>query len=129
MIKRNIMVVVVLLSSCGTPFLTLPGGSLRGEVTEVESFSFAARYQLLQLETRPASPYSVYLRVIVRDGNLYIDAAQHRRWHRYIQEDSRVRIKLGDHIYTALAEKVSSPEEVSGFIKGRTIYRLVPSKW
>ncbi len=125
--KRIFLVIVVLLSGCATPFLTLPGGALRGPESEVESFEFAAQYRLLQLETRPANPYSVYLRVIVRDGNLYVDATHRRRWHRHIEEDNRVRIKLAGNVYKAVAEKVISPEEVAGFIKGRTIYRIVPS--
>ena len=124
--KRNLMVIVLLLGGCATPFLTVPGGALRGQESEVESFEFAAQYRLLQLETRPSNPYSVYLRVIVRDGHLYIDAAQRRRWHRYIQADNRVRIKLGENIYNAVAEKVSTPEEAPGFISGRTIYKIVP---
>ena len=126
LMKRNLMVLVLLLGGCATPFLTVPGGALRGQESEAESFEFAAEYRLLQLETRPSNPYSVYLRVIVRDGHLYIDAAQRRRWHRYIQADNRVRIKIGDNIYKAVAEKVKPLEEAAGFISGRTIYRIVP---
>ena len=33
-----------------------------------------------KLETRPADPYSVHLNYFVRDGDLFIDPAEGRRW-------------------------------------------------
>ena len=110
--------------ACSKPFLTFPGQALQGIESEAASWEFARQFTILQLETRPEDPYSVYLQVIVKNGQLYIDAASQRRWHDHIKQNPAVRIKLGDFIYPASAIQVTAPEELQGFISGRTIYRL-----
>lgn len=114
-----------LMAGCSTPFLTLPGKSLQGVEENAASWEFASQYKIMQLETRPLNPYSVYHRVLLKNNNLYLDAAEHRRWHEYIKQDPNVRVKLGDKIYKARAEVVTDPAELQGFLKGRTIYRLI----
>ena len=93
---------------------------------QTASFAFARDFSLLTLEVRPERPYSVYLRVVMRDDELYIDAAQRRRWHTYLKANPKVRIRLGDVIYPATAVRVDDPEVINQFLAGRTIYRLVP---
>lgn len=121
-----VLLLVVLISGCQTAFLTIPGGELRGQEVHVSSFSFAGEFVLLQLEVRPVRPYSVWLRVVMNEGNLYVDAAKVRRWHRYLADDPNVRIKLGDKVYPATATPVTDLELLGNFIRGRTIYRLIP---
>lgn len=116
------------LAACQTPFLTFSGGGLQGAVVEVDSFAFAKEYRLLMLEVRPAQPYSVLLRVVMRGDQLYIDAAKRRRWHKYLQEDSTVRIKLGEQIYPAQAVVEQDPAILQQFLPGRVIYRILPRK-
>ena len=115
------------LSGCQNPVLVFAGGSLEGEMGETDSWIFAKEYKLMQLETRPDNPYSVYLRVTVIDDDLYLDAAPRRRWHQHIQQDNRVRIKIGDFIYRARTVLVSDPAIISSFLPGRTIYRIEPA--
>ena len=117
---------VVALSACQTPVFLFSGSTLTGEERTVDSFAFAKAYRLLAMEVRPADPYSVNLRVVMRQDQLYIDAAERRRWHKYLKEDPRVRVKLGDHVYPATAVVVEDSELTSQFLKGRTIYRIVP---
>jgi len=128
MVLRQVLATAAFLAvaGCQTPFLTFSGGALRGQVAVSDTFSFASQYRLLQLEVRPQNPYSVNLRVVMRDGNLYIDAAQRRRWHGHIKEDPQVRVKLGSMVYPARAIRVSDPEVTEQFARGRTIYQLVP---
>jgi|GEM_PF-398637 len=114
------------LSGCQSPFLVFAGGELRATESSTESFAFAAEHKLLTLETRPERPYSVLLRVTVIDDNLYIDAAQKRRWHTFIKADPRVRIKLGKNIYLATAREIEDELIRDRFLSGRTIYRLEP---
>lgn len=117
--------IVLLLGACGGPFLVFPGGELSGEVVEepVEDWSFAdARF--MELETRPADPYSVQLNYFVRDGELFIDPAEGRRWLEHIRADPRVRVRFGDRIYPAVAVLVGGPGEVEGFDPDRFVYRL-----
>lgn len=124
--QGTIVLALLLLSGCQTPFLLFSGRELQGPVVSARSFDFAAEHRLLILEVRPRDPYSVILRVVMRDGELYVDAAESRRWHTHLKDDPRVRVKLGDTIYPAVVVKIDNPDSIGGFIKGRTIYRLVP---
>ncbi len=120
--------VIAGVAACQTPFLIFSGGVLLGPVTDTDSFSFAAQHRVLELEVRPENPYSVILRVAMRDGQLYIDAADRRRWHRYLKQNPNVRVKLGGSVYLATAVRVDDPEITKQFLAGRTIYQLVPRR-
>ena len=115
----------LLLLGCGGPFLVFPGGGLRGEiVTEpVTDWSFADDL-FVDLETRLDDPYSVELNYVVRDGVLYIDPAEGRRWLDHIRADPRVRVRFGNRIYPASAILVGEPGELEGFPVDRFVYRL-----
>ncbi len=112
---------------CGGPMLVFPGGGLSGEVaTEpVEDWSFVTD-AFVDLETRPGDPYSVELNYIVRDGKLYIDPAEGKRWFDHIKQDPRVRVRFGRTIYPLTAVLVGLPGELEGFDADRFIYRLDP---
>lgn len=116
------------VAGCQTPFLLFSGGALTGPEVEIESFEIAADYKLLKLEVRPEDPYSVVLRVVMHDGSLYIDAADHRRWHSYLQQNPDVRIKLGDSVYPARVIEIDDPDIIARHLQGRTIYRVVPRR-
>lgn len=121
-----VLLLILLLSGCRTAFLTIPGGELRGEEVRVSSFSFAVEFSILQLEVRPENPYSVRLRVLMNEGNLYIDAAKSRRWHRFLAADPNVRVKLGSKVYPASVTLITDAALLLNFIRGRSIYRLDP---
>lgn len=116
-----------LLCACQTPVLTLPGKQLKGIEATTSNFAFAARYKLLKLEVNPEKPYSVILRCTVLDGELYVDAAASRKWATLLESDRRVRVKLGNTIYGAVAKTVTDPIITGRFLEGRTIYRLHPN--
>jgi hypothetical protein len=122
-----VLLAVTVSFGCGGPFLMIPGGELSGEVvTEpVTDWSFVTD-TFVDLETRPDDPYSVELNYIVRDGQLYIDPAEGRRWLEYIREDPRVRVRFGGRIYLLEAVLVGRPGELEGFDPDRFIYRLDP---
>ena len=113
------------LVGCGGPIFMIPGGALRGDVeaTAVEDWSFVDD-RWVDLEVRPSDPYSVELNYTVRDGKLYIDPAEGRRWLDYIREDPRVRVRFGGRVYAATAVLVEDPAELEGFPSDRIIYRL-----
>jgi len=98
---------------------------MRGEVIEapVEDWSFADNW-FVELETRPADPYSVQLNYVVKDGQLYIDPAEGRQWLDHIREDPRVRVRFGGKIYPATAVLAGQPGELEGFPPDRFIYRI-----
>ena len=118
---------VSLLLGCGGPMLIFPGGALSGEVVEqpVENWSFVDS-SFVDLEVRPSDPYSVELNYVVRDGKLYIDPAEGRKWLDYIREDPRVRVRFDGKVYPLRAVLVGKPGELDGFDSDRFIYRLDP---
>lgn len=111
--------------ACGGPFLAIPGGALTGEVHEapVTDWSFADDH-FVDLEVRPADPYSVELNYVVRDGKLYIDPAEGRTWFDYLQADPEVRVRFGSTVYPVTAVLVGKPGELEGFDADRYVYRL-----
>ena len=82
--------------------------------------------RFVDLETRPEQPYSVVLNYVVRDGRLFIDPAEGRRWLDYIRADPRVRVRFGGKIYPLKAVLAGRPGELEGFPEDRFIYRLDP---
>ena len=118
---------VLAFVACGGPFLIVPGGELRGEVVvqPVRDWSFVDA-MFVDLEVRPEKPYSVELNYVVRDGQLYIDPAEGRRWFDYLRADDRVRVRFGSEIYLLRAVLVGRPGELEGFDPDRFIYRLDP---
>ena len=130
MSRRRSLVLAVgsaLLLGCGGPFLVVPGGALRGTVvTEpVADWSFVTD-SFVDLETRPDDPYSVELNYFVKDGKLYIDPAEGRRWLDYMRADPRVRVRFEGRVYPLKAVLVGGPGEVEGFDEDRFVYRLDP---
>ncbi len=130
MIPRGCVLIAILLATtlaCGGPFLIFPGGELSGEVvTEpIEDWSFLSD-RFIDLETRPDDPYSVQLNYVVRDGRLYVDPAEGRRWLEHIRADPRVRARFSGKIYPLNAVLVGRPGELEGFDQDRFIYRLDP---
>ncbi len=123
------LALVALLPSlgCGGPFLVIPGGELSGEVVSepVTDWSFVTD-RFIDLETRPDDPYSVELNYFVRNGLLYIDPAEGRKWLEHIRADPRVRARFGDRIYSLEAVLVGRPGELEGFDVDRFVYRLDP---
>lgn len=131
-IKRTAVSVLALLgallaSACGGPFLVFPGGELSGEVvTEpVDDWGFVED-RFVDLETRPDDPYSVELNYVVKDGKLYVDPAEGRRWLEHIRADPRVRVRFSGKIYPLRAVLVGRPGELDGFDPERFVYRLDP---
>ena len=111
--------------ACGGPMMVFPGGELRGEVVTqpVKDWSFVDD-RFVDLEVRPSDPYSVELNYFVKDGQLYIDPAEGRRWLDYIREDPRVRVRFDGKIYPAEAVLAGKPGELEGFDADRFVYRI-----
>ena len=78
----------------------------------------------LDLETDPADPYSVRINFVFRDGDLYIDPAEDRRWYGKLLADPSVRVRIDGRIYRARAVPVSDPDELRGFDPDRRPHRL-----
>jgi len=124
---RLVVPCALALAACGGPFLVFPGGALSGEVVEepVRDWSFVDD-RFVDLETRPDDPYSVELNYVVRDGRLYLDPAEGRRWLDHLRADPRVRVRFDGKVYPLRAVLVGRPGEIEGFPEDRFVYRLDP---
>ncbi len=105
------------LVACEGPLPFMAGGKLSGVVTEVpEIWQLEENSAVAQLETRPENPYSINLTYVQLDGVFYIYAGDTRtNWVQHIEQDARVRIRVGDAIYPALATRVSDSAELGKF--------------
>ena len=57
----------------------------------------------IQLETRPADPYSVNIWVIALGEHLYVHAGANRsEWVEHMEADPNVRLRVGDSIYECI---------------------------
>lgn len=127
---RLLLLAGVLLCSvgCNGPMAWMPGGALVGpEQTTQTWMTAAAGAETLELETRPEDPYSVRIGFVLRDGDLYIDPAEERRWYAYLVEDSAVRVRFADVIYRAEVVEVTDVSELAGFDGTRHVFRLEPA--
>ena len=72
--------ILVLYLNRSDPFGTIPGKRLRGEeVTEpIDDWSFAQQYRRVNVEVRPADPYSVNAGYFVHERELYISSSKSR---------------------------------------------------
>lgn len=80
----------------------------------------------VDVEFRPDDPYSVELNYFVKDGRLYVDPADGRKWLEYLRADPRVRVRFGNSIYERTAVLVEDEAELEGFDPTRFVYRLDP---
>jgi len=111
------LVALVTAAGCGRPFVLLPGGALEGKPAAVpESWAFTDAVETVQLETRPADPYSVNIWVIAMDPNLYVHAGANRSaWVEHIEADPNVRLRVDDSIYALQAARVEGQDEFDRF--------------
>lgn len=102
---------------CGGPVGPFAGGRLTGTVvrTAVADWSFANEYELIQVETRPADPYSVNVHYYVVDQRLYVEGDPNRRlsrWRTYLRQNPDLRVRFGDRVYEVTAVEVTDEDEI-----------------
>lgn len=110
-------ILVAWISACGSPFLLLPGGALAGQTADLPGdWSFTDAVDTVQLETRPADPYSVNIWVVAQDESLYLHAGTNRsEWVENIEADPNVRLRVDESIYELAAARVEDQEEFDRF--------------
>lgn len=104
------------LLGCG-PTLLIPGGELSGPVEALpEDWTFSDEVSTIQLETRPADPYSVNIWAVGIGNRLYVHAGANRsRWVENILADPRVRVRVAGKLYLLTAVRVEGPAEFATF--------------
>jgi len=118
--KSNLLFALLLtaaIAGCGRPILLLPGDALEGPtVATPDDWSFTKAIDTVQLETRPADPYSVNIWVIAMGESLYVHAGANRSaWVENIEADPNVRMRIANSIYDLTASRVVEQAEFDRF--------------
>jgi hypothetical protein len=105
------------LAACNGPFLLTPGGALEGQTEPTpDSWAFTDEVSTIQLETRPADPYSVNIWVVAMGDFLYVHAGASRStWVENMESDPNVRLRVEDAIYELTATRVEDQAEFDRF--------------
>ena len=114
------LVLLLQVVGCG-PVGPVPGGRLGGDLGpgHVADWDFAAEEKTAQLETRPGDPYSVNTWFVALGPDLYVPTSMirgpkdpsERSWVAHVAENPLVRIRLGDHIYERVANRLAVGRE------------------
>ena len=112
-----VMLSLLGVAACG-PLVMVPGGELSGEVQSVPlDWSFSDTVKTVQLETRPADPYSVNIYGVAVGRDFYVAASKpDNRWAQNIAHDDNVRLRIGKAIYELRAVRDDSPEGRERFL-------------
>ena len=109
-----LLLALILLTGCSEPFIVFAGGKLSGDVeTPPDDWSELRSEETFQLETRPDDPYSVNIWAVGVGADVYIGTGPDgTNWSEYIQEDPRVRLRVGeDTLYPLIARPVKETGE------------------
>jgi hypothetical protein len=109
--------VVVVLDTFGGylfdgPLGPLPGGAFEGPVSSERNPDWSQVEEVIELEIRPAKPWSLSIWAAVVDGELYSPSAfgARRRWTAVALEDPRVRVRTNGQIYERTLERITDRE-------------------
>jgi hypothetical protein len=104
------------LLGCG-PVLLMPGGQLSGPVEAAPSdWSFSDEISTIQLETRPADPYSINIWAVGLGDRLYVHAGANRsRWVEHLVADPLVRVRVAGKLYPMATIRVEDAAEFASF--------------
>ncbi len=105
---------MLLLSACsGGPLVTIPGAALSGSVVAApDDWAALAAQDTIQVEFRPADPYSINIWGAGIGRDLYIaTGADGTRWTVFIDADPRVRVRIGESLFELQAVRVSDTAE------------------
>ena len=112
-VSRGLFASLLVVSAlgCGDPFFGLAGGRLAGDVVEVPpSWVLYNDTDTVQLETRPADPYSVNVWGVGTSAGYFVAAGAGLEavWAQQVTADPRVRLRVADSVYELRAVRVDS---------------------
>lgn len=108
-----VFLTLVCLAGCSEPFIVFAGGKLSGEPEAPPAdWSALADEETFQLETRPNDPYSVNIWAVGIGEDVYIGTGPDgTNWSGHIDDDPRVKLRVGETLYPLLAHAVTNREE------------------
>ena len=99
------------LFGCSEPVGLFAGGELSGRTAPVPA-NWENVPDTVQLEARPADPYSVNLWAVHVGSAIYVAGDEEgKRWIRLVRADREVRLRIGDAVYALAAAEVDDAEE------------------
>ncbi len=103
--------VALALFGCSEPVGLFAGGELSGQAAPVP-VAWEDVPDTVQLEARPADPYSVNLWAVHVDSAIYVAGDEDgKRWISLVRADREVRLRIGDAVYALAAAEVDDAEE------------------
>jgi hypothetical protein len=108
-------VLAVLLMAC-EPIGPLSGHSLSGTVTPPpDDWRALGSVETVQLQTRPADPYSVNIWGVAVGGDYYVASGRgaNASWAGHIDADPDVVLRINDALYELHAARVLDPAELA----------------
>jgi hypothetical protein len=102
------------------PLGPIPGPELSGSVVEepVEDWSFIDAVKEVQIETRPADPYSVNTWATRVGNHIYVFAGgEESPWVVNIGQDPQVRVRVEGRIHECRAARVTDLETKHAFLE------------
>ena len=91
----------------------IPGGQLSGEV-QASPVKWIDVPEVIQVETRPADPYSINIWGVGVGPDLYFATGEGgTTWSKYVAEDNKVRVRINDSLHEFVAISVLDPTERS----------------
>lgn len=112
----SILAAAVFVAGCSGPCVLLPGGALDGETSPAPEIWAFDDVSTVQLETRPADPYSVNIWAVGLGDAVYVHAGANRStWVEHMEVDPDVRLRVDGAIYELVAARVESQEEFDRF--------------
>lgn len=117
MLRLALALALLSLAACSGPFFLLPGGELEGMLAPApDDWSFTDDISTIQVETRPANPYSINIWAVGMDASLYLHAGGNRtNWVEHIEVDPRVRVGVEGTLYELEASRVTARDEFARF--------------
>lgn len=111
--RMLVLAMAILLAAC-QPMGPVPGGALTGTVAPPPAdWTAADATEIVQLETRPDSPYSVNIWGVGIGPSYYVAAGSgETSWTRNIAENPDVRLRVGETVYELRAVKVTDAAEL-----------------
>jgi hypothetical protein len=108
-----ILMTSLFLAGCGEPLVTIPGGTLAGEVAAPPTdWAALADIETIQVEFRPSDPYSINIWGVGIGRDLYIaTGADGTKWTEMIAADPAVRVRVGSTLYALTAVAVEDAAE------------------
>ncbi len=112
MIRLVPMVAMLIgVAGCGDPLVTIPGGELAGTERDAPA-QWSGVPDTIQLETRPADPYSINIWGVGIGEHLYVaTGTDGANWTPFIKADPSVRVRVEGDLYRLRASLVEDADE------------------